>query len=244
MGAPYIFPALLVLAAAALLWAFRDRVGSLGAGAFSNQSPETQVKEALRHQGRAHLDDVYGFRAGGTAELHAVRYGDVAVQIEGGRADVLAVVEAEGHAAWRDERAALSYVGREHFGMTPCNIALWCGDGSQFSRLSAVLTALFRREDAFNAADARAYGQLVSDGYAGPGGKPALLARLAKDLAGEPAARVRILAWQIRVERERAMVGEDYEIRVGGRLRREERGLRARYELVREGDRWRFADGL
>ena len=234
-------PSLLALGAAVALWVSWGRVASLGAGAFANVSPATQVREALRHQARAHLDDVYGFRAGGTAELHAVRYADVASSFEGGRADVLAMIDADGRVVWRDERADLAYLGRERFGMEPCPIALWCADGRQFARLRAVLTALFRREDAFNGADAAAYARLVSDGYQGPGGKGALLARLEKDLAGVPRARERIVGWQIRVARDRAQVGEDYEIRLGDG---EPERLRARYDLVRDGERWLFAAGL
>ncbi len=240
LGAPYLVPTLLALVAAVLLWANWGRIVSFGAGAFSNESPETQVREALRHQERARLDEVYGFRAGGTVELAPVRYADVAVAVEGRRADVVAVLDADGRAVWRDEEAKLSYLGRERFGMTPCPIALWCADGRQFARLRGVLSALVRREDAFNAADPAAYARVVSDAYAGPGGKAALLARLAKDLPG-PRARERILAWQIRAERDRATVGEDYEVRIGDAAPRR---LRARYDLVLEGDRWRFVDGL
>ena len=234
-------PSLLALAAAAAIWSTWDRLTSLGAGAFTTLSPASQVNEALRHQPRAHLDDVYGFRSGGTAELHSVRYADVVASFANGGADVVAMVDADGSVAWRDEKANLAYLGRERFGMAPCPIALWCADGRQFARLRAVLTALFRREDAFNSADAAAYGRLVSDLYQGPGGKGALLARLERDLAGAPRARQRILAWQIRVERDRAEAGEDYEIRLGDG---EPRRLRARYDLVRDGERWVFAAGL
>ncbi len=241
IGAPILVPTALALAAAALLWAFWGRVASLGADAFSTRSPEAQVKEALLHQERARLDDVYGFHAGGTAELAGVRYGDVTVRVEDGRARVLAVVEAEGRVVWRDQKASVAYVGREAFGMTPCPIALWCGDGQQLARLRAVLTTLFRRTDALEAGDAAAYARLVSDAYAGGGGKAALVARLARDLAAGPAPRLRILGWQIRVERDTAAVGEDYEIRVGERAPERRR---ARFDLRLEGDRWRLAGGL
>ena len=123
--------------------------------------------------------------------------------------------------------------------MTPCRIALWCADGDQFAQLRGVLATLFRREDAFNGRDADAYARLVSDRYAG--GKDALLARLRGDLGGKLPARIRVLGWQIRVERDRAQVGEDYEIRVGEEAPRQ---LRARFELVREDDRWRVLSGL
>jgi hypothetical protein len=205
--------------------------------------PETQVREALRHQDRAQLADVYGWKSGGTAELHPVRYPEVSVEIAEGKkaARVLALVEGEGRVTWRDERADLAYIGREAFGMTPCSIALWCGDGRQLDNLRGVLTTLFRREDAFNGRDAAAYERIVSDRYRGEGGKAALLARLRADLGGGPPARVRIRAWQIRVERDRAEVGEDYEVELEGRP---PASLRARYVLAREGERWAIVDGL
>jgi hypothetical protein len=240
VGAPYLVPSALALAAALALWAGWGRLTACTLPA-ALDSPETQVRTALSHQHRAHLADVYGFRAGGTAELVGVKYGDVAVSTADRAARVVAVVEADGRVAWRDEVANLSYVGRERFTMTPCSIALWCGDGDQFARLRGALTLLFRREDAFNARDAAAYGRLVSDAYRERGGKAAVLARIEKDLASGPPARVRILAWQVKIERDGAVVGEDYELRVGdGPARR----LRARYELGYEGDRWRIVGGL
>ncbi len=242
VGAPYLLPAALAAAAALALWAGWDRLSRVDLP-IAAASVETLVREALRHQDRALLNDVYGFKSGGTAELLPVRFSDVTVAPapDGTLARVVAVGEAEGRVTWRDEHAALSYVGREAFSMTPCSIALWCGDGRQFEALHGVLTALFRREDAFNGRDAEAYARLVGDGYAGPGGRAALLRRVADDLARGPAARVRIQAWQIRVERDRAEVGEDYEIAVEGRPPAR---LRARYTLGRDGERWRFVDGL
>lgn len=241
-GAPYLVPTVLALAAAVALWAAWGRLGAIDLSVAA-ASPETQVKTALAHQDRAHLADVYGFKSGGTAELYPVRFADVQVSVAPDRksARVLAVVEAEGSATWRDERATISYVGREVFGMTPCSIALWCGDGRQFSMLRGVLMTLFRREDAFNGRDAEAYARIVSDDYAEPGGKAALLGRLRSDLGAGPPLRVRILGWQIRVERDRAVAGEDYEIRADGRA--PER-LRARYTLARDGERWLIAGGL
>lgn len=239
-GAPYLVPLALALLAAGLLWRHWDRIAGADL-AIAAASPETQVREALRHQERAQLSDVYGFRAGGTAELFPVRYADVTVSVEGERARVLAVVQAEGRVTWRDQRASLSYVGREAFSMTRCSIALWCGDGHQLSRLRSVLSVLFRRADAFAAGDLDGYRRLVAEGYAGPGGKAALLARLARDHAAGAGARVRLLGWQVRVERDRAEVGEDQEVRVGdGPPERR----RARYVLALRDDRWLFVDGL
>ena len=238
LGAPHLVPAALALAAALLAWAAWGRI-SCSDAALAVASPETQIHAALARQGRAGVPDVYGFRAGGTATLRDVRYADVAVLVDGGRAQVVAVVEAEGEVAWRDEQARVSYVGRESFAMSRCRIALWCADGDQFARLKGVLATLFRREDAFNARDAAAYARLVSDGYAG--GKDALLTRLREDLGAGAAARMRVRAWQIRVERDRATVGEDYDIQVAGAGPQQ---LRARFELAREDDRWRIVSGL
>ncbi len=52
-------------------------------------------------------------------------------------------------------------------------------------------------------------------------------------LRREAGVPVRVTAWQLRVERDRAPVGADYE--VGGA---EPRRLRAHWDLAREGDRW------
>ena len=239
LGAPYLLPLALAAAAAFLLWHYRAQLGAIDLP-IAAAGPEAQVKEALRHQDRASLADVYGFHAGGTAELRPVRFGDVAVSAADGRAQVVAVVEAQGQVVWRAERADLAYVGRETFRMTPCSIALWCADGQQFERLRGVLIALFRRADAAAAGDPEAEARLASDAYAAPGGKPALLARLA-DRAREPAPEFHVRAWQIRVERDRAVVGEDRELAgaAGGIERRREV-----YTLAREGERWRFVDGL
>jgi hypothetical protein len=202
-------------------------------------SPETQVRAALGRQTKARLGDVYGYAAGGTAVLDPVRYADVAVQVEGPRASVLAVVDASGEVSWRDGRAALSYVGREPFTMTRCSAAGWCADGAQFQKLRAALATVFRRVDAFRRGDLEIYGRIVSDRY--PGGKGALLARLREDLAEAGDRRLEVKAWQIRVERDTAIVGEDYELAVGGAP---PRALRARYELRWEDGRWRIASGL
>jgi hypothetical protein len=235
-GAPYLVPSLLALVALVAVYLNWDRLTTLPA---SVEAPETQVRRALANQGRAHLADVYGWKTGGTAELYAVRYGDVTARVEGDKATVLAMVEAEGRLAWRDEAATVSYVGRERFGMTPCSIALWCGDGEQFGRLRDVLSVLFRRTDAFNDGDPDAYARLVSERY--DGGKAPLVARLRRDLASGPAARIDVTSWQIRVERDRAIVGEDYTIRIGDGP---EKRLRARFELAREDARWRIVSGL
>lgn len=240
VGAPHLAPSLLALAAALAAWALWGKVSCRDAG-LALSSPETQVKAALARQDRARVPDVYGFRAGGTASMRSVSYSDVAISMDGGTARVVALVEAEGDVAWQEERARLSYVGREAFQMSRCSAAGWCADGRQFAGVKGVLATLFRREDAFNGRDPEAYERLVSERYSGAGGKPALVARLRDDLRDGPPARVRIVAWQIRVERDRAIVGEDYELAIGEDA---PRTLRARYELAREGERWAIVSGL
>ncbi len=238
-GAPYLFPLALALLAAVAAWTWRDRLVSLGA---SLESADTQIRKALANQSRARLDDVYGFHAGGTAELAPVRYRDIVTTEAGGRAAVVAVLDAEGRVAWRDESASLSYLGREQFHMRPCSIALWCAEGDQFDRLRGVLLLLFRRADAFNARDAAAYGRLVAADYRDQGlDRAALLARIGEDFRRGPPARVRIRGWQIRVERDTADVGEEYALEIGAQP---PRALRARYRLEREGKSWRIATGL
>jgi hypothetical protein len=180
-------------------WIWRAEILSLGSS-LSLQSPETQIRQALAHQQSAHLEDVYGFRAGGTLELVPVRYAEVVPVVEGNRATVVAVLDAEGRAVWRDRDARVSYVGRETFHMRPCTIALWCAEGDQFARLRGVLRALFRHDDEMRTREDR-----------------------------------RVRAWQIRVERDGAEVGEDYEVEVPGQGKRT---LRARYRLEPRDERW------
>ncbi len=161
---------------------------------------------------------------------------------EGQRATVVAVLDAEGRVVWRDGTASLSYLGRERFHMRPCSIALWCAEGDQFERLRGVLLLLFRRADAFQARDAGAYAPLISERYQDQGlDRAGILRRLAADLRAGPPARLRLLGWQIRVERETAEVGEDLELALPGR---EPERLRARYRLRLEDSRWRIAGGL
>jgi hypothetical protein len=222
-------------------WIWRAEILSLGSS-LSLQSPETQIRQALAHQQSAHLEDVYGFQAGGTLELRPVRYADVVPVVEGARATVIAVLDAEGRAAWRDQAADVSYVGRERFHMKPCSIALWCAEGDQFARLRGVLRSLFRRNDALRARDAGALATLVHDAYRdGEEDRAALVRRLAAELGGGAPADVRVRGWQIRVERDRAEVGEDYEVRAPGDPPRR---LRGRYRLQQQGERWLFASGL
>ncbi|MGC3998171.1 MAG: nuclear transport factor 2 family protein [Anaeromyxobacter sp.] len=238
VGAPYLFPLGLVLVALAVGWALRDRI-SLDRFSSAALSPEGQVREALSRQRRASLPDVYGFASGGVVELDTLRYVDPAVMVDGDKAQVIALLDGDGRVAWRASRATVAYVGREAFGMSRCSVAGWCADGRQFDGLRGVLAVLFRRQDALAAGDARALLALVSERYAGEGGKAALAARLRGALAAP--APVSVDAWQIRVDRDEAIVGEDVQAPLpgGGQEPR-----RARFTLAREADRWRFVDGL
>jgi hypothetical protein len=238
LGAPYLAPILLaLLALAAGLW-LRERTPQVAAAL---APPEARVKAALAAQRHARIENVYGHQAGGMATLDDVRFGDVLVEVEGERARVVAMVQADGRVNWRSHEARLGYVGREAFAMAPCRVAGWCGDGAQFDGLRAVLRLLFRRLDAFNSADAQAYGRLVASDWRGQGARAALLDRLARDLAGQPRARLEVEAWQIRVERDRAVVGEDGRLALGDGPARP---LRTRLELTREAGRWVIAAGL
>jgi hypothetical protein len=227
-------------AAAAGAWIWRAELMDAGSGV-ALQGPETQVRQALANQVRAHLEDVYGWKAGGTLELSPVRYSEVVPDVEGGRATVVALLDAEGQAVWRDQSAAVSYIGREQFHMKPCKIALWCAEGDQFSRLRAVLRTLFRRLDAARAGDVPAQLALAAPDYRdGATDAAGLDARLRRESAS-PRSGLRVRAWQIRVDRDGAEVGEDTEEPGPGG---ETRKARARYRLARLGDRWVFAGGL
>ena len=81
-GAPYLVPGALALVAALAMWLSWGRIASC---APAIRGADAQIRAALASQDRAHLEDVYGFRAGGTAELAPVRYADVVTSVEGGR---------------------------------------------------------------------------------------------------------------------------------------------------------------
>jgi hypothetical protein len=152
--------------------------------ACSAASPETEVKEALARAGAIELP------SGGDERLvlERVHFADVTVSMDGARALVLAVVEADGRAG--EGGPALAYVGREAFSMERCAARRWCL--SDLPALRGVVSAL-------------------------------------RQAPREPSARV--VAWQVRVERDTAAAGEDYD--VGGRR------LRVRRELRRDGTGWR-----
>ncbi len=240
-GAPYLVPFLAAAAAAGAAWFWRAELLSAGSSA-ALESPETQVRKALAAQGRAHLEDIYGWKAGGTLELVPVRYSDVVPDVEGDRATVVALLDAEGKAVWRDQAASVSYIGREQFHMKPCKIALWCAEGDQFSRLRAVMRTLFRRLDGARGGDAAAVASLAAPDYReGDTDRAALEARLRAELV-QPRPELRVTGWQIRVDRDSAEVGEDYVDAEPGKSG--DRTFRARYRLERRGERWMFTSGL
>jgi hypothetical protein len=158
--------------------------------ACSVASPQTEVKETLARADRLELA-----AGAGRAVLERPRFSDVTVSMEGGRALVLAMVEADGRwEAGGGEAVALSYVGREAFEMERCAASRWCPVGAPLPALGGVLAAL----------------------------------------AANRRAEERPVAWQIRVDRERAAVGEDV-VRLAAPARR-------RFDVVRERDgRWSVA---
>jgi hypothetical protein len=203
------------------------------------ESPETGILRALSTVRPPPLAIT---ATGATLRLDRVKFADLIVTPVASRTEVVAVVDADGGVAWRGDEVRLAYVGRERLAMARCRDAGWCVDGVLLPRLLPLLALLVRRADAFADAEPERYGSLVADGYRGPdGGKGELLRRLSSDLAASPRARFRPLTWQVRIERDTAQVGEDYEIAVGsGAARR----LRARLDLRDDGGGWRITGGL
>jgi len=159
--------------------------------ACSVSSPATEIRDALARA--APLEAATG--AGRIAVTRAA-FADVAVSLDGPRALVVAVVDADGRVRAGGREIPFGYLGREAFAMERCPGRRWCPAGPPLPALAAVVEALL--------AAPRPDGRR-------PGG------------------------WQIRVERDRATVGEDAELPAGGRA---PRGVLA---LAREGDRWTLA---
>lgn len=204
------------------------------------ESPETGIRRALAGPGASGSRPIPGTDA--ALRLDRLRFADLVVTAREEGAGAVAVADLEGAVAWRGREIALASVGVERFTAARCAPAGWCAEAGGLPRLAALLAVLLHRADAFDEADAARYRPLVSDGYRGPeGGKAELLRRLAADLGASPRARLRPLAWQIRIERETAQVGEDFEVEVGAA---KPRRLRARLELRDEGGRWRITGGL
>ncbi len=161
--------------------------------ACSVASPATEIREALARAAPLEM-------AAGEARVAIARaaFADVAVSMDGGRALVVAVVDADGRVGAGGRQVAFGYVGREAFEMEPCSGRRWCAAGSPLPALAGVVEALL--------------------------------------VAPRPDGR-RPVGWQIRIERDRATVGEDGELPGGGRA---PRGV---LELERDGGRWRIAAG-
>lgn len=225
-----------LLALALAGWLLRGGARELGRRL---EGPEAGIRRALARVAPA---TPIGLGAdGATLRLTRLRFADPLVTELDGRSRVVAVADADGVVAWRGREVAVSSLGRETLAMARCAEG-WCVDGVELPRLAALLGTLVRRAGAFDGADAGAYGSLVSGDYRGSeGGRGELLRRLSADLGATPRARLRPLSWQIRIERETALVGEEYELAVGeGPPRR----LRARFDLREEGGRWAFTGGL
>lgn len=204
------------------------------------EGPEAGVRRALDRAGSVRAVAVGS--DGLTLRLDRLRFRDPLVTVRDGRAEAVVVADADGALEWRGRPVAVGYLGRERLTLARCPGEGWCIEGAALPRLAALLGTLCRRAEAFDGADAEGYRALVDDAYRGPDGdKGALLRRLAADLAARPRARLRPVAWQVRIERETAQVGEDYDVTVGeGPARR----LRARLGLREVAGGWRFTDGL
>jgi hypothetical protein len=153
-------------------------------------SPKTEIREALARAAPFAL-------AAGPARVEVGRavYRDVEVSAEGGRAQVLAVVDADGQVRLAGGDVALGYVGREAFELERCARG-WCPTGAALPALAGVVAAL--------ATAPREEGR-------------------------------RPVAWQIRVERDHGLVGEDAVGPGGARV------ARGAFDLVRGVDGWRLA---
>jgi hypothetical protein len=150
------------------------------------------VKEALARLGPIEVE-----AGGARVALARASFSDVVVSLDGPRALVVAVVQADGQVRLPGAEPSLAYVGRESFAMERCADRRWC---------------------------------LAPDALAGVRGVVAALAAAPRAEGGRP------VAWQVRVERDAAEAGEDYEVLEGGTPRR----LRARHALAREGGGWRM----
>ncbi|HEX9051254.1 MAG TPA: hypothetical protein VF841_12045, partial [Anaeromyxobacter sp.] len=116
------------------------RAAALGAAALLScavASPATEVKEALARLAPVELD-------AGTARLLLARasFSDVAVSMDGPRALVVAVVEADGRVRVRGAEPTLAYVGRESFAMDRCAGRRWCLAPDALAGLRGVVAAL------------------------------------------------------------------------------------------------------
>lgn len=180
--------ALAVLAlGAAVLLASRGGLPSVA-------SPEREAREAA-----ARLSRLEGLSAGeARLDLDDLALRDVTVAMDGPRALVVAVADADGRARFDGHAPTVSYVGRERFAMERCPAERWCLEDGALDALRGVVAALVHAP------------------------RP-------------PGARV--LAWQIRVERDTARAGEDHEVGEGTAARR----ARASFALRRGEAGWAIA---
>jgi hypothetical protein len=178
----------------------------------------------------------------GTFRVDRVRFAEPVVRADGARAEVTVVAEGEGTVALRGAEVRVGLVAQERIPMASRPGGGWAIAGpALLPRTTSLLAVLCRRAAAFDDAAPERYGPLVDEGYRGAdGGREGLLRRIAADLGALPRARLRPVAWQLRLEREEAEVGEDYEIAAGGPPRR----LRARFRLREGSGGWTFTEGL
>jgi hypothetical protein len=95
------------------------------------------VREALARPGPVEL-------AAGPAQvvLDRPRFSDVTVSLDGGRALVLALVEADGRVRSAAGEVTVAYVGREAFAMERCPPRGWCATAPALPALAGVVEAL------------------------------------------------------------------------------------------------------
>jgi hypothetical protein len=105
--------------------------------ACSAASPATEIREALARAAPLELP-----AGGALVALASARFSDVTVSLDGDRALVLAVVEADGRVRAGAGEVTLAYVGREAFAMERCASRRWCAAGPALPALAGVVEAL------------------------------------------------------------------------------------------------------
>ncbi len=186
--------------------------------------PKVQVTMALRALGKRPLE------APGT-RLTA-RFVSDTVEVDGPHAIAYARGEVSG--TYRKVKTECVCIEAVHFVRQG---GRWTPDGFPLRRLKAVFDALDARQRAFEQGDVAAYLALASPRYHdGDTDRAALATRLKALFAKGPGPHETIVARDLRVERDRALVTETWKIGA-------HRG-RAHYTLRREGDNWRFTTGL
>lgn len=105
--------------------------------ACSVASPATEVREALARAAPVELP-----AGGARIALARAAFADVTVSMDGGRALVLAVVDADGRVRAGAQEVELRYVGREAFTMERCPERRWCPAGAPLPALAGVVEAL------------------------------------------------------------------------------------------------------